>query len=72
VKPEVGTLINIVGTAKPNAFFDVVDSKCLDLFELNVMGGVRAALHYMPKMMERGWAESCSSAVSLLWPSLKI
>lgn len=54
-EPEADILINNVGTAKPNTFFDVADSEWLGLFELNVMSGVRAARHYMPKMMARGW-----------------
>lgn len=54
-EPEADILINNVGTANPKPFFDITDSEWLDLFELNVMSGVRAARHYMPKMMERGW-----------------
>jgi NAD(P)-dependent dehydrogenase (short-subunit alcohol dehydrogenase family) len=54
-EPEADILINNVGTGRPNSFFDVTDSEWLGLFELNVMSGVRATRHYMPKMMERGW-----------------
>jgi len=48
-------LVNNAGTARPNTFFGQSDEEWLDLFQLNVMSGVRAARHYMPAMIERGW-----------------
>jgi NAD(P)-dependent dehydrogenase (short-subunit alcohol dehydrogenase family) len=53
--PDADILINNAGTAHPNGFFDQDDAEWLDLFQLNVMSGVRAARHYVPKMTERGW-----------------
>lgn len=53
--PDADILINNAGTAKLNNFFDQDDSEWLDLFQLNVMSGVRTARHYLPEMMERGW-----------------
>jgi NAD(P)-dependent dehydrogenase (short-subunit alcohol dehydrogenase family) len=53
--PDADILVNNAGTAKLNNFFDQDDSEWLDLFQLNVMSGVRTARHYLPKMMERGW-----------------
>jgi NAD(P)-dependent dehydrogenase (short-subunit alcohol dehydrogenase family) len=53
--PDADILVNNVGTARPKSFFDLSDSDWLDLFQLNVMSGVRAARHYVPKMIERGW-----------------
>jgi NAD(P)-dependent dehydrogenase (short-subunit alcohol dehydrogenase family) len=53
--PDADILVNNVGTARPKPFFDLADGDWLDLFQLNVMSGVRAARHYVPKMMERGW-----------------
>lgn len=53
--PDADILVNNAGTALLNNFFDQDDSEWLDLFQLNVMSGVRAARHYVPKMMERGW-----------------
>ena len=53
--PDADILVNNVGTAHPNGFFDQQDSEWLDLFQLNVMSGVRAARHYMPAMVKRGW-----------------
>ena len=53
--PDADILVNNVGTARPNGFFDQDDSAWLDLFQLNVMSGVRAARHYLPGMTARGW-----------------
>ena len=53
--PDADILVNNLGTARPNGFFDQDDSAWLDLFQLNVMSGVRAARHYVPGMKQRGW-----------------
>lgn len=52
---NVDILVNNAGTANPKDFFDQSDSDWLDLFQLNVMGGVRAARHFIPGMVKRGW-----------------
>jgi NAD(P)-dependent dehydrogenase (short-subunit alcohol dehydrogenase family) len=52
--PDADILVNNVGTAHLNNFFDQSDDEWLDLFQLNVMSGVRAARHYVPKMVARG------------------
>jgi NAD(P)-dependent dehydrogenase (short-subunit alcohol dehydrogenase family) len=52
---DADILVNNVGTAHLNGFFDQDDSKWIDLFQLNVMSGVRAARHYVPAMVKRGW-----------------
>jgi NAD(P)-dependent dehydrogenase (short-subunit alcohol dehydrogenase family) len=48
-------LVNNVGTAHLNGFFDQQDSEWIDLFQLNVMSGVRASRRYVPGMVRRGW-----------------
>jgi NAD(P)-dependent dehydrogenase (short-subunit alcohol dehydrogenase family) len=53
--PDTDILVNNLGTARPNGFFDQDDSEWLDLFQLNVMSGVRAARHCVPGMRARGW-----------------
>lgn len=53
--PDVDILVNNAGTAHLNNFFDQSDEEWLDLYQLNVMSGVRAARHYVPKMTARGW-----------------
>jgi len=52
--PDTDILVNNVGTAHLNNFFEQSDDEWLGLFQLNVMSGVRAARHYVPKMVERG------------------
>lgn len=53
--PDADILVNNVGTAHPTGFFEQEDSEWLDLFQLNVMSGVRAARHYIPAMVKRSW-----------------
>ncbi|MDQ0395542.1 SDR family NAD(P)-dependent oxidoreductase [Labrys monachus] len=53
--PDADILVNNVGTGRPKPFFDIADKEWIDLFELNVMSGVRASRHYVPGMTKRGW-----------------
>ncbi|CAN7709971.1 SDR family oxidoreductase [Rhizobium rhizogenes] len=53
--PDADILINNAGTANPKPFSDITDEDWLGLFQLNVMSGVRAARHYLPRMTARGW-----------------
>jgi len=53
--PDADILVNNAGTARLNNFFDQSDDEWIDLFQLNVMSGVRTARHYVPKMTARGW-----------------
>lgn len=52
---DVDILINNVGTAKPKPFLELTDRDWRDLFELNVMSGVRMTRHHLPAMTKRGW-----------------
>ncbi|MCB8878368.1 SDR family NAD(P)-dependent oxidoreductase [Acidisoma silvae] len=53
--PDADILVNNVGTGRPKSFFEIEDCEWTDLFELNVMSGIRASRHYMPLMTKRGW-----------------
>ncbi|MHB8530256.1 MAG: SDR family NAD(P)-dependent oxidoreductase [Caulobacteraceae bacterium] len=53
--PEADILVNNLGTAAPKAFADITDADWLNLFQVNVMSGVRLSRHYLPAMVERGW-----------------
>lgn len=53
--PDADILVNNAGTARLNGFFEQSDDEWLNLFQLNVMSGVRAARHYVPRMVKRGW-----------------
>ena len=44
-----------MGTAVPKPFEALEDADWLDLFQLNVMSGVRLSRHYLPAMVEKGW-----------------
>ncbi|XYD11922.1 SDR family oxidoreductase (plasmid) [Methylobacterium sp. NMS12] len=52
---DADILVNNVGTARPKPFLDLTDGDWRDLFELNVMSGVRMTRHYLPAMTGRGW-----------------
>lgn len=66
---DVDILVNNIGTAHPNGFFEQEDSEWIDLFQINVMSGVRAARHYLPAMIKKGWGRvvfiSSESAVMI-------
>jgi NAD(P)-dependent dehydrogenase (short-subunit alcohol dehydrogenase family) len=53
--PNADILVNNLGTAFLRDFVDIKDEDWLSLFQLNVMSGVRASRHYLPRMVERGW-----------------
>lgn len=53
--PDADILVNNAGTANPKPFSDLTDEDWLGMFQLNVMSGVRAARHYLPRMTKRGW-----------------
>ncbi|TDN62191.1 NAD(P)-dependent dehydrogenase (short-subunit alcohol dehydrogenase family) [Paraburkholderia sp. BL10I2N1] len=53
--PQADILVNNAGTARLNNFFEQQDREWLELFQLNVMSGVRTARHYIPGMTQRGW-----------------
>jgi NAD(P)-dependent dehydrogenase (short-subunit alcohol dehydrogenase family) len=67
--PNADILINNVGTARPKPFADITDTDWLDLFQINVMSGVRMSRHYLPCMVARGWGRvvfiSSESAVNI-------
>jgi NAD(P)-dependent dehydrogenase (short-subunit alcohol dehydrogenase family) len=73
--PDVDILVNNVGTAHLrdyNGIEDIAkipDEDWLGLFQLNVMSGVRASRHYLPRMVAKGWGRvvfvSSESAVNI-------
>ena len=66
---DVDILVNNAGTAHPKGFFEQNDAEWLDLYQLNVMSGVRASRDYMPGMIKRGWGRvvfiSSESAIAV-------
>ena len=73
--PEADILVNNVGTAYLREYHGVddiaaiPDEEWLGLFQLNVMSGVRATRHYLPRMVSKGWGRvvfvSSESAVNI-------
>jgi NAD(P)-dependent dehydrogenase (short-subunit alcohol dehydrogenase family) len=66
---DVDILVNNAGTANPKDFFEQDDTDWLDLYQLNVMSGVRASRDYIPGMIKRGWGRvvfiSSESAIAV-------
>jgi len=48
-------LVNNLGTAVPKPFGELTDDDWTNLFNFNVMSGVRLTRRYLPGMVERGW-----------------
>lgn len=59
--PEADILVNNVGTAYLREYHGldditaIPDDDWISLFQLNVMSGIRASRHYLPRMVSRGW-----------------
>ncbi|MAQ15277.1 MAG: oxidoreductase [Sandaracinus sp.] len=53
--PTCDILVNNLGIYGPQDFFEVEDARWTELFEVNVMSGVRLSRAYAPAMVDRGW-----------------
>ncbi|BES70442.1 SDR family oxidoreductase [Marinobacter nanhaiticus D15-8W] len=53
--PDCDILVNNVGIFGPKDFFEITDDEWQQMFDINVMSGVRLARGYLPKMKDRGW-----------------
>ncbi|MGH8148052.1 MAG: SDR family NAD(P)-dependent oxidoreductase [Rhodanobacteraceae bacterium] len=45
---DTDILVNNLGTARLKPFLELTDSDWLDMFEINVMSGIRMTRHYLP------------------------
>jgi NAD(P)-dependent dehydrogenase (short-subunit alcohol dehydrogenase family) len=54
-RPDTDILINNVGIYGARPFFEIDDAAWEEIFQVNVMSGVRLARHYAPGMQARGW-----------------
>ena len=52
---EVDILINNVGIFEPVDFLEITEAQWLEMFNVNVMSGVRLTQHYLPAMFEKDW-----------------
>ena len=55
IDAPIDILVNNVGVFTVKPFFEISDQDWADMFQLNVMSGVRLARALMPAMLERGW-----------------
>ena len=55
INRPVDILVNNVGVFTVQPFFEISDAEWADMFQLNVMSGVRLARALMPAMLESGW-----------------
>ena len=53
--PEVDILINNAGIFEPKPFDKIPDEDWFNLFEVNVMSGIRLSRFYFPKMLRKNW-----------------
>lgn len=53
--PHVDILINNVGIYELKTFFDITDKDWLNIFEVNVLSGVRLSRQYLQKQLEQNW-----------------
>ena len=53
--PHADILVNNLGTAAPKPFGELTDDDWLNLFNFNVMSGVRLTRQYLPGMVDHGW-----------------
>ena len=67
--PHVDILINNLGIYEPKTFFDITDKDWLDIFEVNVLSGVRLSRQYLQKQLEQNWGRiifiSSESAIQI-------
>lgn len=53
--PDVNILINNAGVAQPKAFTDITDQEWLDIYQMNVMSGVRLSRAFIDRMLKANW-----------------
>lgn len=53
--PEADILVNNMGIYGPKQFFETDDADWQEMFDVNVMSGVRLTRHYLQGMLRRDW-----------------
>lgn len=51
--PDTDILVNNLGIYQPKEFADITDDDWRNIFETNVLSGVRLSRHYFPRMLRR-------------------
>ncbi len=67
--PHIDILVNNLGIYEPKPFFDITDDDWLNIFEVNVLSGIRLSRKYLQKMLEQNWGRiifiSSESAIQI-------
>lgn len=53
--PHIDILVNNLGIFEPKDFVDITEEEWLEMFNVNVMSGVRLSQHYLTNMMKYDW-----------------
>ncbi len=53
--PHTDILINNLGIYEPKAFSEITDEEWLNIFEVNVLSGIRLSRKYLQPMLEQNW-----------------
>lgn len=53
--PKADVLVNNLGIYAVKPFGEITDAEWMNIFEVNVMSGVRLSRQYLPGMLERNW-----------------
>ncbi len=66
---HIDILINNLGIFEPKEFKDISEQEWLNMFNINVMSGVRLSQHYLSRMIEQNWGRiifiSSESAIQI-------
>jgi NAD(P)-dependent dehydrogenase (short-subunit alcohol dehydrogenase family) len=54
-RPETDILVNNLGMFEAKPFAEITDREWRQIFETNVLSGVRLSRHYLPAMMRKNW-----------------
>ena len=67
--PHIDILINNLGIFEPKKFEDISEKDWLEMFNVNVMSGVRLSQHYLSNMIKQNWGRiifvSSESAIQI-------
>ncbi|MGH6744509.1 short-subunit dehydrogenase [Novosphingobium sp. PhB57] len=53
--PQVDILVNNLGIYEARPFVEITDEEWREIFDVNVLSGIRLSRHYFPGMLERDW-----------------
>lgn len=53
--PDADILVNNLGIYEAKPFADITDNDWLNIFEVNVLSGIRLSRHYFPRMLKQDW-----------------